>query len=166
MDPLSGAASVIAVVGAIITTVKASHAVISGLRDAPKELQMLARELIELKAVLEDVMVMSKLNPGQTQSTDPTVTAAESAVALPSSTLSDHICHVQSIVASVDELVRGFTTVPGSNQIAVKRVGWMIQGKKVMKMRDEIASVKLNISILLISKTLYVVTWPRYKCYP
>ena len=102
---------------------------------------MLARELIGLKAVLEDVMVVSKLRPGQTQSTDPTVTAASSAISLPSSTRSDDIRHVQSIVASVDALIKGFTTVLASKPITVKRLGWMIQEKKLMSVR-----MKLQVS--------------------
>ena len=166
MDPLSGAANVIAVVGAIITTIKASHAMLSGLQDAPKALQTLARELMGSKAVSENVMVVSKLNTDQTQSTDPTVTAASSAIPSPSSTFSDHIRHPQSIVPSVDDLIEGSTTVPASKQTSVKRVGWMIQGKRIMKMRDQVASVKLNISVLLIFKTLHVTTWPKYRFCP
>ena len=111
-------------------------------------------------------MVVSKLSPGQMQSTQPTVTAASSTISLQSSTLSNHIRHVQSVVASVDDLIEGITTVPASKQITVKRVGWMIRGKRIMKMRDKVASVKLNISVLLISKTLYVTTSPKYKFCP
>ena len=111
-------------------------------------------------------MVVSKLNPAQTQSTQPTVTAASSAISLQSSILSNHIRHVQSVVTSVYDLIEGFTTVPASKQITVKRVGWMIRGKKVMKMRDKVASVKLNVSVLLISETLYVATWPKCKFCP
>ena len=109
---------------------------------------------------------MSKLNPGQTQSTQPTVTAASSAIPLPSGILSDHIRHVQSVVASIDDLIEGFTTVPASKPITVKRVGWMIRGKKIMKMLNEVASVKQNISVLLVSKTTYVTTSSRYKLCP
>jgi hypothetical protein len=54
MDPLSVAASVIAVIGAANTAVKSIEKAIS-LRHAPSEIHALVNEVEDLRALLEDI---------------------------------------------------------------------------------------------------------------
>lgn len=157
MDPLGGTASVVAILGALISVTNAAHTVISGLREAPKELQALSQESLELKAVLVDVTAASQLQLHSSPITAPDPVESPAQSALEPSALSDHLTHAESILTSLQDLLDMLTISSDPKDYAVKRIGWLKNRKKFQKLRKDLKSLKLNLAMLLLSKTLYVI---------
>ncbi len=149
MEPLGAAASLITLLGTLIAAVDKAYSVIIGLRDAPRQLQILCQEVLELKAVLIDVKAASELDL-QAQQT------LSSSQAHRSSTLSHHIKRTQDVISALTDLANDFTMSLHVQQPTVKRVGWLKNRKKIEHLRNDLQNQKMNLALLLMTKMMYV----------
>jgi STAND-like protein len=150
MDPLSITSSGIAVLAAVIASCKSAHQVVSGLRDAPKELQKLSQESMELQAVLADITSANQLKPSAKAVLPESVTPSPAF----SAALSDHIQKAEEILTSLKDLVTSLGPSPSSNDAKVKRLGWLKNRKRVMELRKDMNKLKVSLGALLTSRAL------------
>ena len=146
MEPLGAAASFITVLGTFLATTDRVYSVITGLRDAPKEVKSLGQEVIELKAVITNLKAASELDIHSQQA---------SISSQLQDSLAHHISHAQTALSAIEvmakDLKKGSPTQPPS----VSRMGWLKVRHKIERLRKDLNDQKINISLLLMSKTMY-----------
>ena len=145
MDPLGAAASFITILGTLIASANKVYSMISCLRDALKEVRDLGQEVLALKAVISNVKAASELEiqirqvPGSSQLHGP---------------LAHHINRAQNILSAIEDTAKDLRK-RSPIQSSVSRTGWLKKRKRVEGLRNDLNSQKMNISLLLMTKTMY-----------
>lgn len=146
MEPLGAAASFITVLGTLIASTDRAYSVISGLRDAPKEVKSLGQEVLELKAVVTNIKAASELDiqsqqaPSSSQLQDP---------------LAHHINRAQTVLSAIEVMAKNLRKGSPIQPPSVSRTGWLKVRHKIERLRNDLNSQKINISLLLMTKTMY-----------
>jgi len=153
-DPLSGAASAIAVLGALINSAEVAYNIIRDLRNAPKELLTLSQEALELKAVLADITVACQLQPSSMGTTSAGQTPGEGPTTQLSSALLDHLSRAQNVLGSLEDFVSTLTLTSLPQGSKVNRIGFVKKRKEIRALSSQLHSLKLTFATLLVSKTL------------
>lgn len=155
MDPLSASASVIAVLGALISSLKAADRVIRNLHDAPRELRSLEVEVLDVKAVMADVSIASQLQIENFKTTSSSGDSESSNEILrPSSALPDCLTRAKDIISRLEGTISDSVVCSGGGSYKIRRVAWLKNRKKAEQLRRELKSLKTNLDILLISKAM------------
>lgn len=146
MEPLGAAASFITVLGTLIASTDRAYGLISGLRDAPKEVKSLGQEVLELKAVMANIKTASELDiqtqqaPSSSQLQDP---------------LAHHIDRAQITLSAIEVMAKNLRKALPIQPPSVSRTGWLKVRHKVERLRNDLNRQKINISLLLMTKTMY-----------
>lgn len=148
MDPLGAAASLITVLGTLIASTDKAYSVISGLRDAPKEVKYLGEEVLALKAVMTNIKDASEReiqfqqvpNSGQLQGP-----------------LAHHINRAQTVLSAIEDMAKDLRKSSSIQPPSVSRTGWLKKRNKIERLRNDLNSQKINISLLLMTKTMYAI---------
>lgn len=146
MEPLGAAASLITVLGTLIASTDRAYSVISGLRDAPKEVKVLGQEVLELKAVLTNIKAASELD-------------LQSQHAPSSGQLQDSLAHnlnrAQTALSAIEVMAKNLRKGSPIQPASVSRTGWLKVRHKVERLRSDLNNQKINIALLLMTKTMY-----------
>lgn len=146
MDPLGAAASLITVLGTLIASTDRAYSVISGLRDAPKEVNSLGEEVLALKAVLTNIKAASELEipfqqaPSSSRLQGPLV---------------HHINRAQNVLSAIEDIAKDLRKSSAIQPPSVSRTGWLKKRSKIKRLRDDLNGQKINMSLLLMTKTMY-----------
>lgn len=146
MDPLGAAASLITVIGTLIASTEKAYSVISGLRDAPKEVAKLGQEVLALKALLANIKNASEREIRFQQ--------------IPSSSqwqapLAHHIDRAQNLISAIEEMAKDFRKYSPIQPPSVSRTGWLKKRNKIERLRKDLNSEKMNMALLLTDKMMY-----------
>ena len=151
MDPLAAAASFMTVLGTLITSIDKSYSVINCLRDAPKEVQELGQEVLELKGVMIDAQAAANLDVQSTQGSNTPELR---------SSLTPQIERAQKTLSTIEDIAKDLTRQTPMGSPSISRKGWLMNRKKVERLRDELERQKMNITISLQIKTMYAYYYP------
>lgn len=146
MEPLGAAASFITVLGTFLATTDRVYSVISGLRDAPKEIKSLVQEVLELKAVITNIKAASELDIQSQQA--PNFSQLQDS-------LTHHITHAQTALSAIEVMAKDLRKGSPTQPPSVSRIGWLKVRHKIERLRNDLNSQKITISLLLMSKTMY-----------
>ncbi len=145
MDPLGAAASFITVLGTLIATTDRAYSIISGLRNAPKEVKLLGQDVLELKAVMTNIKDASELDiqfqqaPRSSQLQGP---------------LAHHVNRAQNVLSAIEDMAKDLKKSSPTQLPSVSRTGWLKRRNKIERLRNDLNSQKINISLLLMTKTM------------
>ena len=146
MDPLGAAASLITVLGTLIASIDKAYSVISGLRDAPKEVNCLGQEVLALKAVMTDVKAASERETQFQQAPSPSQLQ---------SPLVPHIIQAQNLLSIIEDMAKDLRNCCPTQPPTVNRIGWLKKRNKIERLRKDLESQKITISLLLMAKMMY-----------
>lgn len=146
MDPLGVAASSITVLGTLIATTDRAYSIISGLRNAPKEVEHLGQEVLELKAVMTEIKAASELEIQSQQA------PRSSQLQGP---LAHHINRARDVLCAIEGMAKDLRKSSTIQQPDVSRTGWLKKRNKIERLRRDLSSQKINISLLLMTKYMY-----------
>ena len=146
MDPLGAAASFITVLGTLIASTDKAYSVISGLRDAPKEVKCLGQEVLALKAVMTDVKAASELGIQIQQAPSPSQLQGP---------LVPHINRAQNLLSTIEDMAKDLRNCSPTQPPTVNRIGWLKKRNKIERLRKDLESQKITIALLLMAKTMY-----------
>ena len=146
MDPFSLTVGIIGVLG-VGGQLAGCLRKIETLKRAPNELRELNGEISDLYLVVKQVNGLCHQYPG------------DSGVPRDNN-LRSSLARMKGKLLELEELIAFRLTKPGSTDtdIQVDRSRWLRLKPKVQKLREELRSITLNISVLLIAMILYVGT--------
>lgn len=146
MDPLGAAASFLTVLGTLIASTDKAYSVISGLRHAPKEVKSLGQEVLALKAVMTDIKTASELEIQFQQAPSPIQLQGPLVL---------HINRAQSVLSTIEDMAKDLRNCPPTQPPTVNRIAWLKKRNKIERLRKDLESQKITISILLTTKMMY-----------
>ena len=146
MDPLGAAASFLTVLGTVIASTEKAYSVIKGLRDAPKEVKNLGQEVLALKAVMTDVKAASDLEIQSQQAPSPSQLQGP---------LVPHINRAQNLLFTIEDMAKELRNCSPTQPPTVSRIGWLKKRNKIERLRKDLESQKITISLLLTTKMMY-----------
>ena len=145
MDPLGAAASFITVVGTLIASADKAYSILSGLRDAPKEVRGLGQEVVALKAVLTNVQAAANLERQSQRGPSPSRLQGP---------LTPHIDRAQKALSVIDNMTKSLNNSSSIDSLSVSRKGWLMKRSKIERLRKELERQKINIALALMTITM------------
>ena len=146
MDPLGAAASFITVLGTLIASIDKAYSVISGLRDAPKEVKCLGQEVLALKAVMTLVKAASERETQFQQASSPSQLQGP---------LVSHINQAQKLLSTIEDMAKDLRNCSPTQPPTVNRIGWLKKRSKIERLRKDLESQQNTISLLLMAHMMY-----------
>ena len=131
MEPLGAAASVITVLVSLIASTDRAYSVISGFRDAPKEVKSLGQEVLELKAVITNIKAASELDIETRQASNSSQLQGP---------LAHHINCAQTSISAIEVMAKGLSKGPPIQPLSVSRTGWLKKRHKIERLRSDLNS--------------------------